>query len=159
MCPFLLQGIHCHTTKVQFPWHVLWQLMLQAWRKKFYTWFSPRMLSIIWVVLANVWGHNFHLLESLVCRDSQSAWMFWELGRYSAVTVILFSIKFRNFVEFRALCSSHFHQVRQGCDVDLLVNWFWFSPCKATLSPIWLLSFLKHLCGVVLPPCSTDPLL
>ena len=50
--------------------------------------------SIIWVVLANVWRHNIHSVRSLLWCDSQSAWMFWELGRCSAVSVILFPIKY-----------------------------------------------------------------
>ena len=62
-------------------------------------------LLIIWVVFANVWGHNFHSLKSLVWHDSQFRWMFWELGRYSAVSVIQFTIKYSQ-ISFKILLSS-----------------------------------------------------
>ena len=64
-------------------------------------------VPIIWVILANVWGYNVHLVESLVWCDSQSASMFWELGRYSAVSVILFTIKYSQILLSSALFVPH----------------------------------------------------
>ena len=120
---------------------------------------------IIWVVLANVWGHNFHSLESLVWRDSQSAWMFWELGRYSAVSVILFPIKYSQ-ISFEILLSSELFVPPIFTKWDRAVT---LSICRWTDFGFFTLQndsianlaafIFKYLCGVVLPPCSTDPLL
>lgn len=111
-------------------------------------------VPIISVVLENFWGHNLHLLESVVWRDS--TWTFWEFGRYSAVSVILFSIK-HSQISLDTLPS----YVLFGPPIFTM-----FLPCRLTdfgffilqsNSIAYLPAFIsKTLCGIVPSPCSTD---
>ena len=143
--------------RVQFPWHVPWELMWQAWSEKVYTWFSHYLnrpykclgtqFPLAWVLCMAWFPIHLNVLRA------------WE------VSAMLFPIKysqisFKILLSFAVFVPPIFTKWDRAVTLSIC-RWtdFGFLPYKMTLSPICLLSFQKHLCGVVLPPCSTDPLL